>query len=103
MESNIRFLRPIIHKVVGNLRCQIERILEKVGNPSRKDWSKHLDDALWAYRIAYETLIGMSPYRLVYEKACHLPNELEHKAFWTIKNLSFNLIAVSQARVLQLN
>ena len=82
---------------------EIKRILEKVVNPSRKDWSNHLDAALWAYRTAYKTPLDMSPYRLVYGKACHLPIELEHKAFWVVKQLNFNLKNAGQARMLQLN
>jgi hypothetical protein len=50
-------------------------------NPNRKDWSLRLSDALWSYRIAFKTLVGMLPYRLVYEKACHLPMELERRAY----------------------
>ncbi|GJR47683.1 reverse transcriptase domain-containing protein [Tanacetum coccineum] len=54
---------------------------------NRASWSDKLDDALWAFRAAYKTPIGCTPYKLVYGKSCHLPIELEHKAYWALKHL----------------
>ncbi|GJY67024.1 reverse transcriptase domain-containing protein [Tanacetum coccineum] len=54
---------------------------------NRASWSDKLDDALWAFRTAYKTPIGCTPYKFVYGKACHLPIlEYAHKAYWALKH-----------------
>nr|GEV93926.1 reverse transcriptase domain-containing protein [Tanacetum cinerariifolium] len=63
----------------------LKRILERTIGENRASWSDKLDDALWAFRKAYKTPIGCTPYKLVYGKACHVPIELEHKAYWALK------------------
>ncbi|XP_026396562.1 uncharacterized protein LOC113291217, partial [Papaver somniferum] len=93
----------ITHKVATPYHPQTSGQVEVSNREIKKDWSLRLNDALWAYRTAYKTPIGMSPYRLVYGKPCHLPVELEHRAYWAIKELNFSLDEAGIQRKLQLN
>ncbi|GJR14165.1 putative reverse transcriptase domain-containing protein [Tanacetum coccineum] len=81
----------------------LKRILERSIGENRTSWSDKLDDALWAFRTAYKTPIGCTPYKLVYGKACHLPIELEHKAYWALKHTNFDLKTAGDHRKVQLN
>nr|GEZ82565.1 reverse transcriptase domain-containing protein [Tanacetum cinerariifolium] len=81
----------------------LKRILERTIGENYASWSDKLDDALWAFRTAYKTPIGCTPYKLVYEKACHFLIELEHKAYWALKQVNFDLTVMGDHRNVQLN
>nr|GEY06759.1 reverse transcriptase domain-containing protein [Tanacetum cinerariifolium] len=78
----------------------LKRILERTVGENCALWSDKLEDALWAFRIAFKTPVGCTPYRLVYGKACHLPLELKHKAFWALKHANFDLKTAERTKKL---
>ena len=81
---------------------KIKNILQKMVNAMGKGWKSKLPEALWAYRTAYKTPIGMTPYQLVYGKTCHLPVELEYKSHWAIKRWNMDLQSAGIKRQIQL-
>nr|GEY53111.1 reverse transcriptase domain-containing protein [Tanacetum cinerariifolium] len=88
VEVSNRGLKPILERTVGE---------------NRASWSDKLDDALWDFRTTYKTPIGCTPYKLVYGKSCHLLIELEHRAYWALKHVNFDLKTAGDHRKLQLN
>ncbi|XP_048623798.1 uncharacterized protein LOC106393666 [Brassica napus] len=108
MFSSIIFPRFGVPRVVISdggthfINKAFQGLLKKNG-VKHKDWSLKLDDALWAYRTAYKTPLGTSPYHLVYGKACHLPVELEYKAAWAVKLLNFDIKPATERRMIQIH
>jgi hypothetical protein len=82
---------------------QLKSILNKTIEKGGKDRSKKLDGALWAYQTVFKELIVMTPYQFIYGKACHLSVELEHKAYWAIKEMNLDLDAAVVKRKIQIS
>ncbi|GKB82217.1 reverse transcriptase domain-containing protein [Tanacetum coccineum] len=81
----------------------LKHILERTIGENHALWFDKLDDTLWAFRTTLKTSIGCTPYKLVYEKACHLPIDLKHKAYWALKHCNFDLKTAGDHQKVQMN
>ncbi|GJW67666.1 reverse transcriptase domain-containing protein [Tanacetum coccineum] len=88
---------------VENTNRALKRILEKTVKDNPAIWSRKLDDALWAFRTAYKTPTGTTPYKLIYGKNCHLSFEIKHRAYCALENWNPDLIAAGEKRMFQLH
>ncbi|GJT82805.1 reverse transcriptase domain-containing protein [Tanacetum coccineum] len=88
---------------VENTNIALKRILEKKLKDNPSIWSRKLNDALWAFRTAYKTPIGITPYRLWYGKTCPLPIEIEHRAYQALRSCNPNLKIAGEKRFMQLH
>ncbi|GJU49192.1 reverse transcriptase domain-containing protein [Tanacetum coccineum] len=84
---------------VENTNKALKRILKKTVKDNLVIWSRKLDDALWAFRTTYKTPTGTTPYKLIYGKNYHLPFEIEHRAYWALKNCNPDLITAGEKNV----
>ncbi|GKD94314.1 reverse transcriptase domain-containing protein, partial [Tanacetum coccineum] len=84
---------PQISGQVENTNKALKRILENIVKDNLAIWSRKLNDVLWAFCTAYKTPTGTTPYKLIYGKNCHLSFEIEHYAYWALKNFNPDLIA----------
>jgi hypothetical protein len=82
---------------------QLKGILMRTVTKGGKDWLKKLDGALWAYQTTHKTPIGMTNYQFVYGKTCHFLVELEHKAYWAIKEMNVDIDAARIKRRIQIS
>ncbi|GKB54941.1 reverse transcriptase domain-containing protein [Tanacetum coccineum] len=88
---------------VENTNRALKIILEKTVKDNPAIWSRKLDDILWAFRTAYKTPTGTTPYKLIYGKNCHSPFEIKHRAYWALKNCNPGLIAAGEKQMFQLH
>ncbi|GJR39479.1 hypothetical protein Tco_1215163 [Tanacetum coccineum] len=67
-------------------------------------WAVQTDDALWASAqlIKHPSVYSVLKRPCVW-KGCHLPIELEHKAYWALKHTNFDVQTAGDHRKVQLN
>ncbi|GJW74575.1 hypothetical protein Tco_0133945 [Tanacetum coccineum] len=94
------FYWPSIIKEANTLVYLCEAC-QKTGNISKRD-EMPLNN-IQAFHTAYKTPTGTTPYKLIYGKKCHLPFEIEHRAYWALKNCNPDLIAAGEKRMFQLH
>nr|GEV82710.1 reverse transcriptase domain-containing protein [Tanacetum cinerariifolium] len=94
------FYWPTIYRDAQNLVKNCD-VCQRQGKISQRD--KMPQNCIQAFRTAYKTPIGCTSYKLVYEKACHIPIELEHKAHWALKHANFDLKTAGDHIKVQLN
>ncbi|GKB33500.1 reverse transcriptase domain-containing protein [Tanacetum coccineum] len=94
---------PQISGQVKNTNRALKRILKKTVKDNPAIWSRKLNDALWDFHTAYKTPTCTTPYKLIYGKNYHLPFEIEHRAYWALKNCNLDLIAAGEKRMFQLH
>ncbi|GJY76416.1 reverse transcriptase domain-containing protein [Tanacetum coccineum] len=84
---------------VENTNRALKRTLEKTVKDNPAIWSRKLDDALWAFRTAFKTPTGTTPYKLVYGKNFHMSFEIKHRAYSALKNCTSDLITAGEKNV----
>nr|GEU96622.1 reverse transcriptase domain-containing protein [Tanacetum cinerariifolium] len=94
------FYWPTIYQDAHDLVIQCDTC-QRRGKISQRD--EMPQNAIQAFRTAFKTPIGCTPYKLVYKKACHLPIEPEHKAYWALKHCNVDLKNAGDHRKVQLN
>nr|GEU86063.1 reverse transcriptase domain-containing protein [Tanacetum cinerariifolium] len=100
LKMQFKFARSLTYG--ASISLARSRLLEGASENSAS-WFDKLDDALWAFRTAFKTPIGCTPYKLVYGKDCHIPIKLKHKAYWALKHCNFDLKTAGDHQKVQLN
>ncbi|RDX72219.1 Pro-Pol polyprotein, partial [Mucuna pruriens] len=93
-------MSSLLHKY--GVMHQVSTAYHPQTNGQAEDWRQLLEDALWAHRTAYRTLLGMSPYWIAFGKACHLLVEIEHRAYQAIMQCNLAYDQADKQRKLQL-